>query len=154
MSHYIEPRRFAEVWEFDRNGPPHCGTLEQQARVRNWFDNNLIFGNALHTTLQALDQRANSMGWSYYVFTFADDPRFNPWANATRVRIQFYMDPDDLPSQDWFDYVVPHELGHVVGWNLLNPIDRSEAWADDWRTWILNGAPANSEVAQRLGVLT
>lgn len=147
---YIHPRRFAEVWEFDRNGPPFCGTLEQQRRVRSWFDRNLVHGNGLHRTLQALDHKANAMGWSFYLFTFADDDRFNPWANSTRVRIQFYMDPQSLPGQEWFDYVVPHELGHVIGWNLLNPIDRSEQWAEDFRLWILTGSPAGSPVQRRL----
>lgn len=152
--HYLDPRRFAEVWEFDRNGPPHCGTLEQQRRVRSWFDRHLLSGNPLHRVMQALDRKANSVGWSFYLITFADDPRVNPWATATRARIQFYMDPDDLPSQDWFDYVVPHELGHVIGWNLFNPIDRSEQWAEEFRLWLITGSSPVHPVQRRLAGLT
>lgn len=137
---YVEPRRFAEVWEFNRRGLPYCGTIEQQMRVRSWFNRRLLHGTPFHKVMQALDRKANYMGQNFYQFTFEDDPQFNNWANSTRVRILFYNDPDNVPSQDWFDYVIPHELGHVVGWNLLNPVDKSEEWADEFRIWILNGS--------------
>jgi hypothetical protein len=142
--------RFAEVWEFDRNGPPHCGTAEQQGRVLWWFERFLRHGTPFHRVLQALDRKANAMGESFYVWSFIDDPIRNPWATATRNRITVYSNPDDVIGQDWFDYIVPHEFAHVVGWNLLNPIDRSELWAEDFRTWVLVGTPPDHPVATRL----
>lgn len=144
--------RFAEVWEFDRNGPPHSGTAEQQVLVLAWFYRYLHHGQPLHRVLQAIDRKANSMGESFYVFSFTDDPLRNPWATSTRNRITVYSDPDDLVGQDWWDYAVPHELGHVAGWNLLNPIDRSELWAEDFRLWVLGGQSLTSPVWQRMGL--
>lgn len=151
MSDYNGPRRFAEVWEFNRRGAPYCGTIEQQTKVRSWFERNLIFGTTFHRVMKGLDRKANSMGWSFYSINFDDQPLLNDWANSTRVRIQFYNDPENVPSQAWFDYVVPHELGHVIGWNLLNPVDKTETWAEDFRLWLLTGASSFSPVYSRLG---
>lgn len=144
-------RRFAEVWEFNRNAA-FAGNPVEQSRVRAWFDLNLTFGSPLHRVMQAVDRKANSMGWSFYTFNFVDDPLRNPWASATRVQVTFRSDPSNVMPQEWWDYVIPHELGHVVGWNLLNPVDKSEEWADDFRLWLLVGSPLSSPVAQRLGI--
>lgn len=100
--------------------------------------------------MQAVDRKANAMGWSFYTFNFVDDPIRNPWASSTRVQVTFRSDPLHVMDQPWWDYVIPHELGHVVGWNLLNPVDKSEEWAEDFRLWLLTGQPVESPVFQRL----
>ena len=45
-----------------------------------------------------------------------------------------------------------HELGHVVGWNLLTPRDGSEDWARAFRTWVQDGQP-DGDVWDRLKVV-
>ncbi len=51
---------------------------------------------------------------------------------------------------DYLERTLIHELGHVIGWSLLNPIDRSEVWAEAFRHWVNAGQPEDHYVWYRL----
>lgn len=150
VHHYIDPRRFARVWEFDRNGPPACGTIEQQSMVRAVFDHHLKYGSGFDAAMWELDKHANSQGWSFYVFSFIKDPYIKLWARSWDTLIQMFQWPEDPPTPEYTELMVLHEVGHIVGKNLLTPRDDSEAYAEEFRIWVMNGSPKNSPTFERI----
>jgi hypothetical protein len=149
----MPPRRFARMWEFDRNGYPGEGTPEHQAGVREVFNQDRWFkwDGPLDRCLFAVDRHINENGRKFLPISFWYDDRQSLYGRATAAIIQLWPGPPDtIHTQRAWDYVVLHEFGHVVGWNLFNPVDTSEQWATDFQWWAMNGQPEHYHVWQRL----
>lgn len=132
------PRRFARVFEFDRNGPPAEGTPEQQAAVRSVFEKYLEPGNRLDKILYAVDVARNKKGWKFLPVSFVPLEGLNGFAYPSRILLD-----EDLTVDFMIQRIFLHELGHIVGWNVLYPKDSSEAWAEEFRYWVQGGDNGN-----------
>ncbi len=141
-------RRFGRVFEFDRNGPPFEGSPEQQAAVRAAFDRHQEWRNPFDRTLFALDVQKNLQGRSFIVVSFVDfafyDMPYLGMAGAHTIQLAEQL----LPQ--YIEKTLIHELGHIVGINLLSPMDRTEFWAEDFRHWVNAGQPEDHPVWQRI----
>ena len=132
-------RRFARVFEFDRNGPPLSGTKEQQAAVRAAFKKHQSWKNRFDRILFTLDVRKNLQGRSFMVISFVDFSSYGLWylgmAWAHTIQLAEQLVPEAIEK------TLIHELGHVVGTQVISPPDRSEAWAEEVRHWVNAGQP-------------
>jgi len=151
MSDYLSPRRFARVMEMDRNGPPACGTLEDQGHVRDAINKYIDFDNGFDRTLWALDKEVNRQGRSYLVFSFYyENPPKSLRAHAWPIVIQIFPNSGEPAHDTLWEYVVLHEIGHWMGIWLLEPADWSEQWAVDFQGWVMSGAEPIGRVYERL----
>ncbi len=128
-------RRFARVFEMDRNGPPWEGTTEQQAAVREAFSKHQSWRNRFDRVLYAVDVAKNLQGRRFIPISFVESDRFLGFAFPSSILLNEQL----LPQ--YIEKTLIHELGHIVGWNLFNPSDRSETWAEDFRHWVNAGTP-------------
>ena len=151
MSHYLAPRRFARMMEMDRNGYPACGTLEDQASVRDAISKYTEWNGGFDRVLWALDKEVNREGRSFLWFSFLYEGipealRGRAW----KVVIQLFPTAGSTWSDTVWEYVVLHEIGHWVGMWLLDPPDRQEPWATDFQQWVFQGSPSSGHVYEAL----
>ncbi len=151
MSDYLSPRRFARLFEMDRNGPPACGTLEDQGHVRDAISAWVVFDEGFDRALYALDKDINRSGRSYLWFSFLYENQPPSLGGRTyRTVIQLFPNTDEPFTPRRWEYVVIHEIGHLIGWWLLEPADRSENWATDFQQWVFQGAESSGHVYEAL----
>ncbi len=162
----MTPRRFAYVMEFDRRGSVWAGTAAQRQTVRDAFADHLsadprpaglrfvaprhggplVFGEPFDLTMRALAKKVKLTS-PYVRIMFETGIAFGvSWPSIIMLN-RAVEDPDVLAS------VVMHELGHVVGWNLFNPTDRSEGWAEDFKRWVFSNSPIDHPVWKRIAPL-
>ena len=135
----------------DRNGPPACGTLEDQGHVRDAIDNHVEWDEGFDRALYALDKDINKAGRSYLWFSFLYDNQPPSLGGQTyRTVIQLFPAVDEPWSAARWEYVIIHEIGHLMGWWLLDPADRSERWATDFQAWVFSGAEQRGHVYEAL----
>ncbi len=151
MSDYLSPRRFGRLFEMDRNGPPACGTLEDQGRVRDAIDAWVEWDGGFDRALYALDVDINKGGRSFLIFSFLyeNQPR-SLRARAFPVTVQMFPNTDEPWNSALWEYVVIHEIGHLMGMHLLEPADWSEYWASSFQGWVMAGAEPIGDVYERL----
>lgn len=139
-------RRFARVLEFDRNGPPLSGTKAQQQAIRDAVDRHAPYGSPLDKTLFKLDVAVNLKGRRFVPVGFADlEPMgLLGFCFPTYIQLHQGLHPD------WIERTFLHELGHLVGWHVLTPSDRTEAWAIGFQQWISQGQDHDSPIWKRL----
>ncbi len=150
MGDYLSPRRFARVWEMDRNGPPMCGTHAEQQQARNAIGNYSDWDSPYDRALFALDKAANVGGRHYLIISLWHEVRQSFTGRAGGAVIQLFPPSTHEPAQSEWDYVLSHEMGHIMGVQLFNPIDNSEFWASQFQWWIQNGQPEHGYVYDRL----
>ena len=150
MSDYLAPRRFARLFEMDRNGPPACGTLEDQGHVRDAISDHIEFNEGFDRALYALDKNINKAGRSYLWFSFLYDNQ-PPSLRGRAYPNVIQLFPADEPwSATLWEFVVIHEIGHLMGMHLLEPVDWSERWATDFQQWVFQGAEPRGHVYEAL----
>jgi hypothetical protein len=132
----VTPRRFARVFEFDRNGPPWEGSPEQQQTIRDLLAEHMK-NPRFDAVIYALDRARNAWGVRFIPIRFVDFSG-STIGFATPSTISFKQDIDPLSLRSW---LLLHELGHSVGWNVLYPKDSSETWAWDFQYWVQTGCP-------------
>ena len=136
-------RRFAYVMEFDRRGNVWAGTDAQRQTVRDAFADHLVFGQPFDLTMRALAKKVKLTS-PYVRIMFETGIAFGvSWPSIIMLN-RAVEDPEVLAS------VVMHELGHVVGWNLFSPTDRSEGWAEDFKRWTFSNSPTDHPVWARI----
>ncbi len=151
MSDYLNPRRFARVMEMDRNGPPTCGTLEDQGHVRDAINRYIEWDNGFDRVLYALDLEVNRQGRSFLWFNFLyEDFPGGLRAQAWKVVIQLFPTSGGSWNDAVWESVVLHEIGHWIGMWILDPPDREENWATDFQQWVFSGAEPIGHVYERL----
>ncbi len=137
--------------EMDRNGPPTCGTLEDQGHVRDAINRYIEFDNGFDRVLWALDKEVNRQGRSFLWFSFLyDDQPKGLRARAWSVVIQMFPNVDEPFNDAVWEFVVLHEVGHWIGMWLLEPPDRTEYWATSFQGWVMSGAEPIGDVYERL----
>ncbi len=151
MSDYLSPRRFARLFEMDRNGFPACGTLEDQGHVRDAISNHVVFDEGFDRALFALDKDINRAGRSFIPFSFLyeNQPpslRGRAYPNV----IQLFPNTDEAWHDTLWEFVVIHEIGHLMGMHLLEPADWSERWATSFQAWVFQGAEPRGHVYEAL----
>ena len=135
----------------DRNGPPACGTLEDQGHVRDAINNYIEFDNGFDRVLWALDKEVNRLGRSFLWFSFLyEDFPTGLRGQAWNVVIQLFPAAGGSWSGAVWESVVLHEVGHWIGMHLLEPPDREENWAQDFQQWIVAGAESRGHVYEAL----
>jgi len=139
----MTPRRFAYVMEFDRRGDVWAGTDAQRQTVRDAFADHLVFGGPFDLTMRALAKKVKLTS-PYVRIIFETGIAFGH-AYPSTILLNRDITGDVLAS------TVMHELGHVVGWNLFNPIDTSEGWAESFKSWVFSNSPADHPVWKRIG---
>ncbi len=151
MSDYLSPRRFARLFEFDHNGFPACGTLEDQGHVRAAIDTWVEWDEGFDRALYALDKDINRSGRSYLWFSFLyDNQPPSLRAQAYPNVIQLFPNTDEAWHAGVWEFVVIHEVGHLMGIHLVEPADWSERWATDFQQWVFGGAEPRGHVYDAL----
>lgn len=143
-------RRFARVLEFDRNGPPLSGTKAQQDAIRDAVRRHAVYGSPLDRVLFALDRAVNLKGRRYVPVGFADLEPMGILGFCWPTYLQLH----EGLHPDWIERTFLHELGHLVGWHVLDPPDRSEGWATGFQQWINAGQETDSPIWKRLDAHT
>lgn len=138
MTDFMKPR-MAYVLEFDRRGGVTGGTPTQRQSIRDWLAKAIVFGNNLDLTMRAL-ARAVKVHTPYVNIQF--DPGFHAFAGWYSVHFNPFYDGEYLQA------MFGHELGHVIGLNLLN--DRTEEFAEGFKFWTSDGSPTNHPTWERL----
>lgn len=130
------PRRFARVFEFDRE-PERAGTREQQDVVRNYIEDMAGLYPRFDAVLHAVDVVRNLKGRHYVPIAFVElEGGVLGFATPSSILLKEDLMPGYITS-----WLLPHELGHTVGWNVLSPKDGSEMWAEEFRRWLTAGTP-------------
>ena len=138
MSHYMSPLRFNRIWEMDRNGYPMCGSLEEQQIVRDAIGNYIEWDNPYDRVLFALTKEVKRTGRKYLPISLLhEEGRQSFWGRTGGAIIQLFP-PDRVVAQSEWDFVLSHEIGHVVGMKLLDN-DRTEMWAVMFQQWVMYG---------------
>lgn len=128
--------RIAYLYEFDRRGGDYAGTPEQQEWVRQAFERVLVFNNPLDRVARRLARLVKyQFPLTHTPITFESNI---PFGRASRNHIWLNR---DLDGPELVEAVLWHEIGHQVGLNFFNPIDNTEGWAEEFRTWAQNGCP-------------
>lgn len=127
------PRRFARLFEFSRE-EGRAGTGAQQKAIRDVLAHYQAIGERFDRVLFALDQDLNASGRHFLAIQFVADVAPGS-ATPNTITINKEMDISFL------EHIILHELGHVVGWRLFDTVDRTEVWAEEFKSWVLNGAP-------------
>lgn len=128
-------RRFGYVFEFDRNGPPGEGTPEQRAFVRATVAEYATYGSRFDRVLYSIAKSVKVLKY------------FIPIQWVVGLGANGYTYPYLMQLNAGFapgyalKFTFLHELGHLVGRHLLNPIDKSEYWADQFAYWVMNNCP-------------
>ena len=131
-------RRFGKCLEFDRAGDLRAGTPEQRGQIRTEVAEFVIFGNPLHRVLQAVDRVINRAGVHYINITFGTG--YVGHANWQAIYLNYTFEPELVVQYFW------HELGHNVGMNLFNPQNRTEQFAEEFKSWVYNHTPTHFEI--------
>ena len=139
MSHYLTPARFNRIFEMDRNGPPMCGTIDEQQIVRDAISTYIEWNNPFDRTLFALTKKVKIQGRKYLVISLQHDERAYFWGRTGGASIQLFPPSSRVPSLSEWSYVLTHEIGHLMGMHLFNPQDRTESWAVQFQNWVMNG---------------
>ncbi|MFN2488042.1 MAG: hypothetical protein ABR609_15825 [Acidimicrobiia bacterium] len=134
-------RRMAYGLEFDRRGGATGGTESQQAVIRGWLESFLVFGSRFDLVMRALAKKVKTTV-PYVNIEF--DPGIAAFAGWYGIYINVSYVGEHLES------TFAHELGHVVGINLLS--DRSEGFAEEFKNWVYGGQ-SDGPVWDRLSVL-
>ena len=154
MSGYLSPLRFARVFEMDRNGPPMCGTLDEQQQVRDAILTYAYWDGPYDRALYALTRQVKAPGdlkrYFLPISLVHDEGRRAFWGRCFPALMQLFPpDRPHVPQSEW-DYVVSHEMAHFFGWRMFNPVDRTEGWATQFQWWVMNGQPESGWVYERL----
>ena len=150
MGDYLAPRRFSRVWEMDRNGPPMCGTHTEQQQARDAIGNYSDWDNPYDRALFALDKAVNATGRSYLVISLFHEVRQSFYGRAGGAVIQLFPPSTREPAQSEWDFVLSHEMGHIMYRQLFNPILGTEDWATQFQWWVMNGQPEFGNVYDSL----
>ncbi len=151
MNDYLNPRRFGRCFEMDRNGPPASGTLEDQGHVRDAIDAWVEWNGGFDRALYALDLEVNRQGRNFLVFSFWYDVQPHSLrAHAWPMVIQIFPNIDEPGHATLWEYVVLHEIGHLMGIWLLEPADWTEQWAVDFQGWVMSGSNPAGRVYEAL----
>lgn len=128
------PRRFARVFEFSRD-EDRVGTTEQQAAVRSALSLRQALYPKFDQVLFALDKARNRKGRHFVPIQFVElNTGVIGFGTPSTISFTTWIHPSFLTG--WLMF---HELGHVVGWNLLTPKNGSEQWANDFQQWVAGG---------------
>ena len=137
MSHYMSPLRFNRIWEMDRNGYPMCGSLEEQMTVRHAIDNYIEWNNPYDRAMFALTKKVKRTGRNFLPISLLhEEGRQSFWGRTGGAVIQLFP-PDRVTPQSEWDFVLSHEIGHVMGRQLFNPADLTEGWAVQFQNWMM-----------------
>lgn len=134
------PRRFGYVFEFDRNGGPAAGTPEQQAFIRLTVATHATQGGKFDRVLFSLAKKVKT--WTSHIpISWNPELGANGWTFPYLMLLNSNLQPNS-----YLEFVFLHELGHLVGRHLINPIDKSEGWADQFAYWVLAGCQNNPSI--------
>ena len=151
MSHYMSPLRFHRIWEMDRNGYPMCGSLKEQMMVRAAIGSYVEWDGPYDRALFVLTKKVKATGRYFLPISLLhEEGRQSFWGRTGGAVIQLFPPDRELISQHEWDFVLSHEVGHVMGRYLFNPNDRTEAWATQFQNWVMYGQREGTYVYDRL----
>ena len=146
----MSPLRFNRIFEMDRNGYPMCGSLTEQMTVRHAINNYAEWNGPYDQALFALTKKVKAGGRYFLPISLLhEEGRQSFWARTGSAVIQLFP-PDRVTPQSEWDFVLSHEIGHIMGRQLFNPADLTESWAVQFQNWVMYGQREGNYVYDRL----
>lgn len=134
-------RRFGMLFEFGVGG-----TQAQESFIRAVIRRH--DRSTFHEVLWRLARKvkAERPSWAKAIpVVFQHDIGANGWTFPGLMILSANLAPGDF-----LEFVFLHELGHLIGRHLLNPIDKTELFADRFAYWVLAGCPVSDPMALTL----